>query len=416
MPEEDIKNKEQVENKEKEKEEESDEERKDKELKHIMKDFIKDILITFPEKANTLDEHLRKIVCDEDEKEESFIFIKTYFKKVFPERFFDILYKNESIFSEDSEINTEFLPGMKFNEIWNSDISEKTQETIWKYLQLILLSIITNISSDESFGDTAKLFEAIDENEFKSKLEETIGQMGSLFDDNGAMPNMDDMPDMPDMPNMDDLSGINLENLPNPEEIHEHISGMLGGKLGKLAQEIAEETAKGLETNMEDASSMNDIFQKLFKDPTKLMDLVKNVGSKLDDKIKSGEIKESELIEEASNLIKNMKDMPGMGNLQSMLGKMGGTGGMPNMGGGKNAKINVNAMQAQMQQNLRKAKMRERLQAKQRKLDDEGKVNNDNSKEPMKELVFSTGEKVERSARKTGPVNNKKRKKKKKKK
>ena len=416
MPEEDIKNKKQVENsvKEKEKKEESDEERKDKELKHIVKDFIKDILTTFPEKADTLDENLRKIVCDEDEKEESFIFIKAYFKKVFPERFFDILYKNESIFNEDSEINTEFLPGMKFNEIWNSDISEKTQETIWKYLQLILLSIITNISSDESFGDTAKLFEAIDENEFKSKLEETIGQMGSLFDDNGAMPNMDDMPDMPDM---DDLSGINLENLPNPEEIHEHISGMLGGKLGKLAQEIAEETAKGLETNMEDVSSMNDVFQKLFKDPTKLMDLVKNVGSKLDDKIKSGEIKESELIEEASNLIKNMKDMPGMGNLQSMLGKMGGAGGMSNMGGGKNSKINVNAMQSHMQQNLRKAKMRERLQAKQRKLEEEGKVNNDdNNKEPMKELVFSTGEKVERSARKTGPVNNKKRKKKKKKK
>ena len=149
------------------------------------------------------------------------------------------------------------------------------------------------------------------------------------------------------------------------------------------------------------------------------MDLIKNVGSKLDEKIKSGEIKESELIEEASDLLKNMKDMPGMGNIQSMLGKMGG-GGMPNMGG-KNSKINVGAMQAQMQQNLRKAKMRERLQAKQKKTEDTNQQMHPDeqketqNKEPIKEYVFSKGEKVERSMRNTGPVNNKKNKKKKKK-
>ena len=39
------------------------------------------------------------------------------------------------------------------------------KEIIWKYLQLILFSIIGNIHNDGDFKDTAKLFEYIDENE-----------------------------------------------------------------------------------------------------------------------------------------------------------------------------------------------------------------------------------------------------------
>ena len=48
----------------------------------------------------------------------------------------------------------------------------------------------------------------------------------------------------------------------------------------------------------------------MFKNPEKLMNLVSNVGSKLDSKIKSGKIKESELMEEAAEMMDKMKNMP----------------------------------------------------------------------------------------------------------
>ena len=67
------------------------------------------------------------------------------------------------------------------------------------------------------------------------------------------------------------------------------------------------------------------------------MNLVKNVGTKLDSKIKSGDIKESELMQEASELMNKMKDMPGMGNMEDMLNKMASNFG------GKGAKFNMNA-------------------------------------------------------------------------
>jgi hypothetical protein len=381
-------------------------------LSKILKDFIKDILTTFPEKADNLDENLRKIVCDQDEDKKAIKEVHEFCKQVYPERFFDILYQNTDMFDKDKDIDTSFLPNMDFKEIWADNITDKTRETIWKYLQLILFSIINQVSSEKSFGDTAKLFEAINEDEFKTKLEDTLSQMQNLFDssysntdginlDDLSGVNLDNLSGM----NLDDMSGINLEDLPKPEEIHNHINGMLEGKLGKLAAEIAEETATELNSDLSETSTVNDVFQKLFKNPGKLMNLVKNVGSKLDDKLKSGELKESELLEEATHLMQKMKDMPGMGNLQSMLGKMGGGGG-----GGK---MNMGAMQTQMNQNLKKAKMRERLQAKQKLQQEQEQQINESVQNNPQESVFSTGETVEKSTR---PPGKKKRKKKKKKK
>ena len=49
-------------------------------------------------------------------------------------------------------------------------------------------------------------------------------------------------------------------------------------------------------------------FKKLFKNPGKLMNLVKSVGNKLDTKIKSGDIKESELMREASDIMEKMSE------------------------------------------------------------------------------------------------------------
>ena len=150
---------------------------------------------------------------------------------------------------------------------------------------------------------------------------------------------------------------INMEDMPNPDELHEHISGLLDGKLGRLASEITEETMKDFQ-DISGVNSVTDIFQVLFKDPGRLMKMIKKVGGNLDEKIKSGEIKESELMEEASELMKKLHKMPGMENMQKMMSQMG----MPT--GGKNSKVNMGAFQGHMQQNISKAKTKERLRKK----------------------------------------------------
>jgi len=412
------------------------------EFKKVMTDFINDFTTTFPEYSNKLKDNFvvvsvktdGDIVAEEILDEARVKVLYEYSKTVYPVRFFDILYKNNEIFKKgkgdgDAEVNVNFLPEIDFREVWNTpDISSQTRDTIWKYLQLILFSIITNISDRDSFGDTAKLFEAINEEELKNKLEETIKNMQDLFmggnsgdsktgeagasGENAKSGEGIDMKEFEkfaeqfknfspegmgiDMSKFPGFPGFNPNNneggdagkgegepnassdnkkqteMPNPETIHEHISKLLNGKIGALAKEIAEETAKdfdlGIDMENGENINMSNVFQKLFKNPGKLMNMVKSVGAKLDDKFKKGDIKESEIMKEASDLLSNMKNMPGMGDLSSMLSKMGmsglgGLGGLAGLGG-KGGKINMGALQSHLQQNMKNAKMKERMQTK----------------------------------------------------
>jgi hypothetical protein len=373
------------------------------EFSKVIRDFIFDLKTTFPEYIPLInkwwknknhfdhiedDEERKKAIIDSEEKSITILF--EFCQKKIPPRFFDILYQNEDIFKEDQEFDTEFLPNIHFKNLWQCEISEKTRETIWKYLQLIMFSIVGTLNNKEAFGDTAKLFEAINGDEFKSKLEETLSHMQGLFDLSG---------NFSEEYNSD---GVKMENMPNAEEIHDHITGMLDGKLGKLAREIAEETSNNLNLDFDNVNDMKDIFQKLIKNPTKLMGLVKTVGDKLDSRIKSGEIKESELISEATEMMNKMKNMPGMGNIQEMLSKMG-LGGM----GGK---LNMNAMEAQLNKNMKMAKTKERIRAKaeanqkaklakqSQEVKQSAIIKPEVSEEELIKL-FSTGEKVERTPR-----------------
>ena len=287
------------------------------EFPKIIKDFVSDIINTFPEYEpiimkwwkpsdfSEIQDQVERdaaIVADSQEK------INTLFTRsltVFPERFFDILYQNVDIFKTESTVNTEFLPGISFKYLWQCDISDKTKETIWKYLQMVLLSIIGSVKNRDAFGDTAKLFQAINEEDFKGKLQETLEKMQSIFENTTSEDGE---------PNVEPK--FNMDNMPSANDIHGHITGMLGGKLGDLAREIAEETAENLNIDMENATDVKDVFQKLFQNPGKLMNLVKNVGDKLDSRIKSGEISQTELMSEASDIMNKMKNMPGMDNIQ----------------------------------------------------------------------------------------------------
>jgi hypothetical protein len=374
------------------------------EFHKIINDFIGDILITFPEYSGIISRWNKGPLGSE--------VAFRHCLKVFPERFFDILYKNVEIFSKDSEVNTEFLPGIVFKQLWSYDISDKTRETIWKYLQLTLFAVIGSVNSSSALGETAKLFEAINEDELKTKLQETMENMSNLFNFPKTTDSKESNEKEGEEPSTNEDTNIPM---PNADDIHKHIHEMMGGKLGKLAMELAEETASDLNLDMENATNANDVFQQLFKNPTKMMSMVKNIGGKLDEKIKSGELKESELMSEGLDLLNKMQSMPGMNNMQKMFSQMG----IPGLGG-KGGKMNMAAMEAQMNKNMKAAQMKERMKEKAAskatatskatasKAATSSPSNNTNPVKPAyteEELckIFSAGEKAEKTPRGAKP-------------
>jgi hypothetical protein len=380
------------------------------EFHKIIDDFVGDILITFPEYSGIISRWYKGSDKGTDKGSDttnqgSEIAFR-HCLKVFPERFFDILYKNVEIFGQESEVNTEFLPGIVFKQLWSYDISEKTRETIWKYLQLTLFAVIGSVHSSSDLGETAKLFEAINEDELKSKLQETMENMSNLFDFPKEQTDSTQKEDLEEDTSSEPSSETNGSAMPNADDIHKHIQEMMGGKLGKLAMELAEETASDLNLDMENTTNANDVFKQLFKNPTKMMSMVKNIGGKLDEKIKSGEIKESELMSEGMDLLNKMQSMPGMNNMQKMFSQMG----IPGLGG-KGGKMNMAAMEAQMNKNMKAAQMKERM--KERATTKAGptvktETNSMNASKPAyteEELykIFSAGEKAEKTPRGTKP-------------
>ena len=326
----------------------------------VMKDFIADMMHTFPEMTRDLHPGMKDILLGKKDTahiEELF----AYCQKIYPERFFDFLYQNDELFTDTSK-NTMFLPNIEFKEVWKQNITDKTRLIIWKYLQLVLFAVVNNQKDGSTFGDAADLFEAINEEELKQKLEETMEQMSSIFDMSGSP-----------FETSADISGINLEELPDPEELHQHISGLLGGKLGRLAAKITEETMHEFE-DISGVESVEDIFNVLFKNPGRLIKMIKRIGGNLDEKLKSGEIKESELLKEASELMEKLHKMPGIKNMQQMLGQMG-------MSLPKGGKVNMGAFKGQIKKNIRSAKMKERLQAKLQKRQTVSKEHHTVSKE-----------------------------------
>ena len=427
-----------------------------KDFKKVIVDMTRDILTTFPERFNmtNLNEHLKNVFENtDDENDTSLKSVFEHCKKVYPDKFFNILYQNDCIFTSEDIYESEFLPGIIFEELWKDPLlSDKSREVIWKYLQLVLFTIISTINNKESFGESAKMFENINEGEFKNKLEEAMEQIQNIFNFNKSdSGSSEDQEGTEGTEGASEGEGINLGDMPNPQDIHDHVTGMLDGKLGKLAREIAEETAADLNMDMNNTSSVNDVFKNLMKNPTKLMGIVKNVGNKLDEKMKSGDIKESELLKEAGDIMDKMKNIPGMGNIQSMMEKMGmgmgaggagGAGGMGNMadmmssmagmmggmgGGGKGkGKVNMNAFENYMKKGAKAEGMKARLaerqaqaqaqqaqaqqaqaqahatsgvakQAQQAQAQQQQQPSLGTFKKVDDNIVYSTGEKVERS-------------------
>ena len=199
-------------------------------FKKIISDFVADIATVFPEHSDAC-----ATLYGMDTAA-----VFEHCKRTYAPQFFNILYRNDTVlFAEPIEL----LPGLNFKALWETpDVSDATKEAVWKYLQLVMFSVVSDLSDTSTFGDTAKLFEAIDESVLKSKLEEVMEQMQDMFKDkNSAASNASHDTAASESASVPEESA-SPDGAFDPNSMHEHLSGLLGGKIGNLAKEIAEET------------------------------------------------------------------------------------------------------------------------------------------------------------------------------
>ena len=349
-------------------------------IRQTISQFTNDLCTTFPE----CEVIISKWWGDSDEQQEYDVVWK-HCSTVYPPLFLDILNENADMFSPDSDISVEFLPGLDFKPLWNSDISDTTKSTIWKYLQLISITVMG--TTNETDENTAKMFENMNNENFQEKLQETMKNLQDMFPSQATEDETDTHEtdtDTPDGGNSGQpKQGQGQGQMPfNFENIKEHLSKLMEGKIGKMAQELAEETAEDLDIDLENETEAADVFKKLMSNPAKLMEVAKKCGKNMKDKIKSGEISESELQAEIMGLMAAMNPSgatngTGMNGLKEMMSSMGfdmdalmkqfmGGGG----GGGGNAKMDVTKMNAMKRKEDTKQRMRANLAEKTKQKED----------------------------------------------
>jgi len=346
----------------------------------IIRDFVKDLSTTFPEFSHLWNQW-KNIGCENLGGVQE---LWKYTTSVFPERFFDILYQNEDIFlsggeSENKKVNVFFLPNVDFSILFQcADITDTIKESIWKYLQLILFTMMDTIRNKEAFGETSNIFAGMDEKELQGKLGEVFRGMGDFFHDQQP----------------EEESSTEPNAIPNPESIFDGLKTLFDGKIGKLAKELTEELEDEfkelLGSDNVEPTSMQDAIKKLMRNPQKMIQLVKKMSDKLTSKMSSGDIQQEDIKNELSEFMKQMKDMggPNSTQFQEMFKNM-----TKGMGLGKNAKMDTNAY-AQME---KKMTLREgmRIRLDKRKAQAQQKLASEQQQQHTKNCVVHGGESKE---------------------
>lgn len=288
----------------------------------VINDFVRDVGTTFPEYALVL----IKWSNNNDRLYEFCL------RKYVP-RSADFFNKNDSIFEEDSEVDTEFLPHIHFKNLWQyEDLSEATKDAIWSYLQLITISLgIENVSSSASSSDASPTEE--DMNEMVQNALEHMSQIWKK--EEGTTTSTTTEPATEPGP-----TAVNEGDPPVPPITPEAFDSIFTGKLASIAKELAEETAGTL--SFSEGSSLEDATKQLFSNPGNLANVMQSVTSKLDERMKSGELNQEELMAEAMSMMGKMSSIPGLGNLFNNI---------PNMA--KNPKVQQMSRQEKIKARLR---------------------------------------------------------------
>lgn len=348
----------------------------------IISDFTNDLSNPFPEyeylwsKWRVLDNVPNSMIQS----------LYNHCQEIYPERFFDILYQNEDIFQHESKVNTCFLPNVEFKMLFNSPgVSEKTKNAMWKYIQLVLFTIVGNVKDKQDFGKSMNLFEGIDETELQEKLSEAMKNMTDFFTGMDKEKSTEETETETDIPKefakaqefFEKMGDFGKESTSdngstppkfdfNPEDIHNHLKGLFDGKLGTLAKELMEELSDELKEtfgtdDINSETQPKDLFKKLMKNPAKLMELVKKISSKFQDKMKRGDISQEEMMREATEMLRKMKEMGGDSKqMTEMFQNMAKSMGMS----GKNVKVDTNAMNRMVKHQSIKDRLREKLAQK----------------------------------------------------
>ena len=247
-----------------------------------LKLFVNDIIKVFPDLKEELVEYYGIILVEESSNEDKFI--KRFMRKLADKKNF-ISQKDDKLFEESIHI----LKSVDFKDLWVSEkLKDSTKQTIWDYLQTLYVIGETIVSDSDSIKKLVENFKKVREKPGSENEDETT----ELEDADKQV--------------LDMIKNLSEKTKPeNMPEINEELIN--NGLIGNLAKELAEDiNLDDFNLNMdENSENVTDVFSNLISgdNPMKFMNLIQNVGQKIQNKLSSGDLDQSKLVDEAQTMM-----------------------------------------------------------------------------------------------------------------
>ena len=237
-----------------------------------LKLFVKDIINIYSDYKESLEEYycdlLNNDSCNDDK------YIKRYMRKLNDYKS-KISNKDDTLFSESIFI----LKNIDFKELWINELTtSNNKETIWNYVQTLFVIGETIISDSNKIKNLVDNFKKVRENESIDNIDEENKEVFDM-----------------------------IQNLSKASENKIDEDMINNGLIGNLAKELAEEiNIDDMNLNLDEKSdNVGDVFTNLMSgdNPMKFMNLIQNVGQKIQNKLEDGNINQEQLVNEAQSMM-----------------------------------------------------------------------------------------------------------------
>jgi len=252
----------------------------------VVKEFLKSIQVPLPELESVCT--TLNVRCGNQDEIDSFVREIVENLGKYDEK---IVQRDESVILSGAEL----LPGLSLAEYW-SELSMKTQDAIWKYVNLILLAgakhvrhLDRTVSNTVSKTDEISISDKLKDPEIREKMMETIRKT------------IETIPETTE-------SGKDTE-----EVIKDFMSGLDGTNIGDLVKDIAGDLSGefspenlGLPEGADLDSLGTDDLMGILGNPkiaAKLFGIVSKIGDKINGKINGGGIDKEQLLRESQELL-----------------------------------------------------------------------------------------------------------------
>jgi hypothetical protein len=255
----------------------------------IFSSFIRDLSKTFPEIKNSLYRNYESCLVESKDKKLS----------DYPmlERFLELISDHEKYITDKNleffDLEVEFLEEISFKRLWTKNISNKTRESIWKYLQTFQI-ININLKSSKD-------------------LRNALSQIGT--DTEVEV----DRSTVKDLKKLKKLTEGVKEEVKGESELDDMLGGLMDTGIGDIAKEVAKNMdIESMFGNIDEDSNPMELMAQMMN-PEKMGSIFENINSVMEKKMETGELTKDSLKSEAEGVMGKMGENP---MFKNMMGQM----------------------------------------------------------------------------------------------